>query len=168
MWHWKIASLLIIVRLMLKEISCSELTNISFESFSGEKMWHILNISDNFHSVLEDMIYCRVSCVPQFRLKIFRVYSHLSCLVWLNRTRVRFSSWCGSFGQVWIQQSHSVHTKQPHRDPAEEMVSVQTNSGTVECMNQWMDDLMHMYGFVLVHVQKGKCESEPQQTKTQL
>ncbi len=29
-----------------------------------------------------------------------RVYSHLSCLV-------RFPLWCGSFGQVWIQQSHS-------------------------------------------------------------
>ncbi len=32
---------------------------------------------------------------------------HLSCLVRLNQTQVRFPSWCGSFGQVWIQQSHS-------------------------------------------------------------
>ncbi len=43
-----------------------------------------------------------------------------------------------------------VRTKQPHRDPAEEVVSVwfQTNSGTVEWMNQWMDDLKHTCGFV--------------------
>ncbi len=32
------------------------------------------------------------------------MYSHLSCLVRLNRTRVRFTPWCRSFGQVWIQQ----------------------------------------------------------------
>ncbi len=30
----------------------------------------------------------------------FRVYSHLSCLVRLKRTLVRFPLWCGSFGQV--------------------------------------------------------------------
>ncbi len=36
-----------------------------------------------------------------------RLYSHLPCLVWLNQTEVRFPSWCGSFGQVWMQQSHS-------------------------------------------------------------
>ncbi len=29
-----------------------------------------------------------------------RVYSHLSCLVRLNRTQIGFPSWCGSFGQV--------------------------------------------------------------------
>ncbi len=28
------------------------------------------------------------------------VLSHLPHLVWLNRTRVSFPSWCGSFGQV--------------------------------------------------------------------
>ncbi len=36
-----------------------------------------------------------------------RVYSHLSCLARLNWTQVRFPLWCGSFVQVWIQQSHS-------------------------------------------------------------
>ncbi len=76
-----------------------------------------------------------------------RVYSHLSCSVWLNRTQVRFPPWCGSFGQVWIQQSHSVQTKQPYRDPAEEVVLVwfQTNSGTVKWINQWVDDLRHLF-----------------------
>ncbi len=52
---------------------------------------------------------------------------HTCRLVRLNRTQVRFPSWCGSFGQVWIQQSHS------GADQAEEVVSVrfQTNFGTV-------------------------------------
>ncbi len=77
-----------------------------------------------------------------FSTLIIRVYSHLSCLVRLNRTQFRFPLWCGSFGQVCIQQSHP--------EPAEEVVSVrfQTNTGTVEWMKQWMDDLKHTCGFV--------------------
>ncbi len=41
-------------------------------------------------------------------------------------------------------------SKQPYRDPAEEVVSVcfQTNSGMVEWMNQWMNDIKHTSGFV--------------------
>ncbi len=35
------------------------------------------------------------------------MYSHLSCLVRLNRTQVRFPPWCRSFGQVWIQESNN-------------------------------------------------------------
>ncbi len=37
--------------------------------------------------------------------------SHLPHLVRLNRSRVGFPSWCGSFGPVRMQQSHSVRTK---------------------------------------------------------
>ncbi len=40
-------------------------------------------------------------------LTTLRVYSHLYCLVRLNRTQVHFAPWCRSFGQVWIQQLHS-------------------------------------------------------------
>ncbi len=66
-----------------------------------------------------------------------RVLSHLPHLVRLNRTRVRFPSWCGSFGQVRMQQSHSgahqKRTKQVYRDLLEEVVSVrfQTDPGAV-------------------------------------
>ncbi len=43
----------------------------------------------------------------------FRVVSHLPHLVHLNRTRVRFPFWWGSFGQVRMQQSHlGMHQKQ--------------------------------------------------------
>ncbi len=43
----------------------------------------------------------------------FRVLSHLPHLVHLNRTRVRFPFWWGSFGQVRMQQSHlGTHQKQ--------------------------------------------------------
>ncbi len=67
-------------------------------------------------------------------LVCFRVLSHLPHLVGLNRTRVRFLSWCGSFGPVRMQQSHSgVHqkrTKQAYRDLLEE-VRFQTNPGAV-------------------------------------
>ncbi len=63
------------------------------------------------------------------------VLSHMPHLVRVNRTRVRFPSWYGSFGQVRMQQSHSdVHqkrTKQAYRDLLEEVVSAcfQTNPG---------------------------------------
>ncbi len=66
-----------------------------------------------------------------------RVLSHLPHLVQLNRTRVCFPSWCGSFGQVRMQQSHSgahqKRTKHAYRDFLEEVVSVrfQTNPGAV-------------------------------------
>ncbi len=67
--------------------------------------------------------------------------------VWFDWIELVFSPWCGSFGQVWIQQ---YSTKQPYRDPAEEVVSVrfQINSGTVEWMNQWMNDNEHKCVFV--------------------
>ncbi len=71
---------------------------------------------------------------PRWRL---RVLSHLPHLVVLNRTRVGFRSWCGSFGPVRTQQSHSgVHqkrTKQAYRDLVEEVISAcfQTNPGAV-------------------------------------
>ncbi len=67
----------------------------------------------------------------------FRVLSHLPHLVRLNRTTVRFPSWCGLFGQVRMQQLHSgahqKRTKQLYRDLFEEVVSVrfQTNPGAV-------------------------------------
>ena len=35
-----------------------------------------------------------------------RVFSHLPCLVRLNRTLERLPSWCSSFGEVWTHQSH--------------------------------------------------------------
>ncbi len=55
----------------------------------------------------------------------------LSCLARLNRTPV-------SLGRCEYSNRTRVRTKQPYRDPAEEVVSVwfQTNSGTVEWMNQ--------------------------------
>ncbi len=60
-------------------------------------------------------------------------------------------------------------TKQPYRDPAEEVVSVrfQTNSGTVEWINQLKDDLKHKCVFFTVScsLAKGQCESELHQTK---
>ncbi len=63
--------------------------------------------------------------------------SNLPHLVRLNRTRVRFPSWCCSFRRVRMQQSHSgahqKRTKQAYRDLLEEVVSVrfQTNPGAV-------------------------------------
>ncbi len=39
-----------------------------------------------------------------YRAALLSVYSHLSCLVRLNQTQVCLPPWCGSFGQVWIQQ----------------------------------------------------------------
>ncbi len=65
-----------------------------------------------------------------------RVLSHLLHLVWLNRIRVGSPSWCGSFGPVRMQQSHSgahqKQTKQAYRD-LKEVVSVhfQSNPGAV-------------------------------------
>ncbi len=65
--------------------------------------------------------------------QLIRVYSHLSCLVRLNQTQVRFPSWCGSAGRCEYSNRTLVRTKQLYRDPAEDVVSVcfQTNSGTV-------------------------------------
>ncbi len=67
--------------------------------------------------------------------------SNVTVLVWFLR-KTRTDKLC-----TWIKysplQSDSGATKQPDRDPAEEVVPVcfQTNSGTVEWLNQWMDDL---------------------------
>ncbi len=75
-----------------------------------------------------------------------------TCLVWLDWIKLKFvSPLCADFlGRCEYSNRTRVRTKQPYRDPAEEVVSVlfQTNSGTVEWMNQWMDDLKHMCGFV--------------------
>ncbi len=76
------------------------------------------------------------------------MYSHLSDNdTWLNRTQVRFPLCADLLGRCEYTR---VRTKQLYPDPAEEVVSVrfQTNSGTVEWMNQWMDDLKHTCGFV--------------------
>ncbi len=88
---------------------------------------------------------CRHTCwTPSESNKftsLHRVLSHLPHLVRLNRTRVRFPSWFGSFGQVRMQHSHSgVHqkrTKQAYRNLLEEVVSVrfQTNPGAVRGEN---------------------------------
>ncbi len=69
--------------------------------------------------------------------KPLRVLSHLPHLVRLNRTRVRVPSWCGSFGQVRMHQTHSgahqKRTKQAYQNLLEDVVSVlvQTNPGPV-------------------------------------
>ncbi len=82
------------------------------------------------------------------------MYSHLSSLVRLKQTLVHFPLWCGSFGQVWIQQSHSGAHKQPNRDPAEEVVSVriQTNSCTVRL--RWEYELPSIRPNCRKHAQK--------------
>ncbi len=83
---------------------------------------------------------CRVNLSAFFCLVLsysLRVLSHLPHLVRLNRTRVCFPSWCSSFWQVRMQQSHlgahQKRTKQAYRDLLEEVVSVrfQTNPGAV-------------------------------------
>ncbi len=62
-------------------------------------------INIKVHLVLKDILAI-------WYAQSLRVLSHLPHLVWLNRTRVRFPSGCGSFGQVRMQQSHSgVHQK---------------------------------------------------------
>ncbi len=51
-----------------------------------------------------------------FWAESLRVLSHLPHLVRLNRTRVLCPSWCGLFGQMWMQQSHlGVHQKRTKR-----------------------------------------------------
>ncbi len=62
---------------------------------------------------------------------IFRVLSHLPHLVGLNRTRVGSPSWCGSFGPVKIQQSHSGATKSGPNKHTVVSVHFQTNPGVV-------------------------------------
>ncbi len=52
-----------------------------------------------------------------------RVLSHLPRLVGLNRARVGFLSWCGSFGSVRMQKLHQKRTKQAYRDLLEEVVA---------------------------------------------
>ncbi len=62
-------------------------------------------INIKVHLVLKDILAI-------WYAESLRVLSHLLHLVWLNRTRVSFPSWCGSFGQVRMQPSHSgVHQK---------------------------------------------------------
>ncbi len=78
-----------------------------------------------------------------------RVYSHLS---WIESNSSSFPPLVWIFWTGIYSYRTLVRTKQPYRDPAEEVVSVrfQTNSGTVE----WMT-LAH--GFCLqflVHLQK--------------
>ncbi len=70
----------------------------------------------SFH-LLTALLGAFVGCILQavvksknnfcFSLFTIVVYSHLSCLVRLNKIQVCFPLWCRSFGQVWIQQSHS-------------------------------------------------------------
>ncbi len=63
-------------------------------------------------------------------LNSLRVLSHLPHLVQLNCTRVRFPSWCGSFGQVRMPQSHSgAHQKWTKQTYVS--VHIQTNPGAV-------------------------------------
>ncbi len=65
------------------------------------------------------------------------MHSHLSCLVRFNQTQVSFPLWWGSFGQVWIQQSHSsTDQRTVLRRWRGVSVHFQMNSGTVEWMNQ--------------------------------
>ncbi len=45
--------------------------------------------------------------MPLFTICNIRVLSHLPHLVVLNRIRVGVPSWCGPFGPVRVQQSHS-------------------------------------------------------------
>ncbi len=99
------------------------------------------------------------------------MYSHLSCLVQLNQTQVNFSLCCGSFGQVWIQQSHSGADQTTAPRPS-------WRGGLGPVLNKlwygWMDEPMngwawHTYCFFfflqfLVHLQKEQCESVPHQT----
>ncbi len=97
-----------------------------------------------------------------------------TCLVWFDWIELKFVSPLGAdlLGRCEYSNHTRVRTKQPYWDPAEEVVSVrfQTNSGTVEWMNQWMDDLKHTWFCLqfLAHLQKGQCESEPHQTKKNL
>ncbi len=75
-----------------------------------------------------------------------------TCLVWFDWIELKFVSPLGAdlLGRCEYSNRTWVHTKQPYRDPAEEVVSVhfQTISGTVEWMNQWMNDIKHTCGFV--------------------
>ncbi len=75
-----------------------------------------------------------------------------TCLVWFDWIEIKFVSPFGAdiLGSWEYSNRTQVWTKQLYRDPAEEVVSVsfQTNSGTVEWMNQWMDDLKNSSGFV--------------------
>ncbi len=68
-----------------------------------------------------------------------------TCLVWFNWIELKFVFPLGAdlLGRCEYSNRSQVRTKQPYWDPAEEVVSVrfQANSGTVEWMNQWMDDL---------------------------
>ncbi len=73
-------------------------------------------------------------------------------LVWFDWIELKFVSPLGAdlLGRCEYSNRTRVRTKQLYWDPAEEVVSVrfQTNSGTIEWMNQWMNDIKHMCGFV--------------------
>ncbi len=75
-----------------------------------------------------------------------------TCLVCFDWIKIKFVSPFGAdLLGIWEYSNRTqVWTKQLYRDPAEEVVSVsfQTNSSTVEWMNQWMDDLKNSSGFV--------------------
>ncbi len=62
---------------------------------------------------------------------LLRVLSHMPPLVRLNRTRVGSPSWCGSFGPVRMQQSHSGRTKSRPNKHTVVSVHFQTNTGSV-------------------------------------
>ncbi len=67
-------------------------------------------------------------------------------LVWFDWIELKFIYPLGV--DLLGRCEYSSRTKQPYRDPAEEMVSVrfQTHSGMVEWINQWLD-LKHTCGF---------------------
>ncbi len=75
-----------------------------------------------------------------------------TCLFWFDWIELKFVSLLGAYllSRCEYSKCTQVRTKQPYRDPAEEVVSVrfQIYSGKVEWMSQWMDDLKRTCGFV--------------------
>ncbi len=65
----------------------------------GRLAWWVWNVPACVVCVLLDH---QCSALPPLRASqcSLRVYSHISCLVRLNRTQVRFPFWCRSFGQA--------------------------------------------------------------------
>ncbi len=61
----------------------------------------------------------------------------------------RFNTQKNLYSRCEYSNRTGVRTKQLNRDPAEEVVSVriQMNSGMVEWMNKWMNDIKHTWGF---------------------
>ncbi len=68
----------------------------------------------------------------------FRVLSHLPHLVRLNRSRVGLPSWCGSFGQVRMQQSHSVRTKSRPNKQSETSLERWSQFAFIRTMEQFV------------------------------